>query len=258
MTRLSANLGFMWKDRGLPDAIRAAKAAGFDAVECHWPYETAADAVKAALDETGLPMISLNTVKGPRVGDTGLAAQPGREDEARKAIDQAFDYAMRIGAGAVHVMAGNSAANEAASMASFLANLGHACDRARDTGMTVLIEPLNPRDNPGYFLIGFDRAKRVLAAVGRDELKMIFDCYHLQITDGDLLRRFRENRNLIGHVQFAGVPGRSEPDTGEIAYDRLLPAIADSGFSGPFGAEYKPAGPTDGTLQWMKAFRAKR
>ncbi|MER0236967.1 TIM barrel protein [Fulvimarina sp. MAC8] len=255
MTLLSANLGFLWKDRSLPNAIRAAKAAGFDAVECHWPYEEDAGAVKAALEETGLRMLGLNTVKGPRDGDTGLAAQPGREDEARKAIDQAFDYGVEIGAGAVHVMAGGSGPDEAASMASFAANLGHACDRARDAGMTALIEPLNPYDNPGYFLIGFEKAKRVLDAVGRDELKIMFDCYHLQITDGDLLRRFRNNLDIVGHVQFAGVPDRGEPDRGEVAYDRLLPAIADAGFSGPFGAEYKPTGETDASLRWMHAFR---
>ncbi|EAU41034.1 hydroxypyruvate isomerase, putative [Fulvimarina pelagi HTCC2506] len=255
MTPLSANLGFLWNDRPLPDAIRAAKAAGFDAVECHWPYAHDADAVKAALEETGLAMLGINTVKGPRESDFGLAAQPGREAEARRAIDEAFDYGTRVGASAVHVMAGLAGPDEMASMASFVTNLGHACDWAHDTGMKVLIEPLNPYDNPGYFLIGFDKAREVVDAVGRDELKIMFDCYHLQITDGDLLRRFRDNRAVVGHVQFAGVPDRGEPDHGEVAYDRLLPAIADAGYSGAFGAEYRPSGRTDATLKWMTAFR---
>lgn len=255
MTLLSANLGFLWKDRPLPDAVRAAKDAGFDAIECHCPYEDNMSDVIAALAETGLPMLGINTVSGSRDGDIGLAAQPGGEDEACRAIDQAFDYGSRIGAAFVHVMAGRGGSDDASSTASFVANLRYACDRARDARMGVLIEPLNPYDAPGYFLIGFDKARRILDMVGRDELKIMFDCYHLQITDGDLLRRYRDNRDLIGRVQFAGVPDRGEPDRGEVAYDRLLPAIADAGYSGAFGAEYRPSGKTEATLQWMKAFR---
>ncbi|MDY8108737.1 TIM barrel protein [Fulvimarina sp. 2208YS6-2-32] len=256
MTLLSANLGFLWKDWPLPDAIRAAKAAGFDAVECHWPYDTPAEAVKAALEETGFKMLGLNTVKGSREGDAGLAAQPGREDEARAAIDQAFAYGRAIDAGAVHVMAGTARGqDETACMAAFAANLAYACDRAREAGVTVLIEPLNPYDNPDYLLIGFDKALGMLDRVARDELKIMFDCYHLQITDGDLLRRFRRHADVVGHVQFAGVPDRSEPDRGEVAYERLLPTIADAGFERPFGAEYKPSGDTNDTLGWMKTLR---
>lgn len=256
MTPLSANLGFLWQDLPLPDAIRAAKAAGFDAVECHWPYDHDVDAVKAALDETALPMIGLNTVKGSREGDVGLAAQSGREDEARQAIDQAFEYGARIKARAVHVMAGTVGEQSAEDcLGTFARNLDYACERAANHGMVALIEPLNPYDNPGYALIGFDMATSLLQHVGRTELKILFDCYHLQITDGDLLRRFRKAQAMIGHVQFAGVPDRGEPDRGEVAYDRLLPAIAEAGFDGPFGAEYRPSGRTDDSLGWMQAFR---
>ena len=106
MTLLSANLGFLWADVSLPDAIRKAKEAGFDAVELHWPYDVPPEDIRSALDDTGLPVIGLNTIKGPRDGDAGLSAQPGREDEARAAIDQAFDYGSKIGARGVHVMAG--------------------------------------------------------------------------------------------------------------------------------------------------------
>ena len=256
MTPLSANLGFLWTDRSLPEAIRAAGAAGFDAVECHWPYDEDAAAVRAALDETGLPMIGLNTVKGPREGDVGLGAQPGREDEARAAIDQSFDYGARIGARAVHVMAGTLGAQDPESCAAaFAGNLVHACERAADAGMIALIEPLNPYDNPDYFLMGLDMAKGVLERVNRPELKIMFDCYHLQITDGDLLRRFEGSVDLVGHVQFAGVPDRGRPDRGEVAYERLLPAIREAGFDAPFGAEYKPGGDTGASLGWMSAFR---
>ena len=256
MTPLSANLGFLWTDLALPDAIFAAKAAGFDAVECHWPYGVDASEIRAALHETGLPMIGINTVKGKREGDMGLSGQPGREAEAREAIDQAFDYGAAIGARAVHVLAGTlKGQNREACTETFAATLTHACERARRAGMIALIEPLNPYDNPDYLLMGLDNAKALLARVAAPELKIMFDCYHLQITDGDLLRRFRDAKAMIGHVQFAGVPDRGEPDRGEIAFDRLLPAFAEAGFAGPFGAEYRPAGRTGDSLGWMAAFR---
>ncbi|RFC64413.1 isomerase [Fulvimarina endophytica] len=253
---LSANLGFLWTDLLLTDRIRAAKAAGFDAVECHWPYGEEAALVKSALEETGLSMLGLNTAKGLREGDVGLAAQVGREVEARAAIDQAFDYGQAIGAKAVHVMAGTlKGQDEEACAAVFAGNLAHAADRAKAAGMIALIEPLNPYDNPDYVLIGLDKAVSMIERVARPELKIMFDCYHLQITGGDLLRRFRLVKDMVGHVQFAGVPDRGEPDRGEVAYDRLLPALHDAGWNGAFGAEYKPSGKTGDTLGWMTAFR---
>lgn len=251
--RFSANLGFLWAELALPDAIRRAKAAGFGAVECHWPYDEDREAVSAALAETGLPMLGLNTRKGPQAGDFGLSAMPGREAEARAAIDEAFDYGSAIGAKAVHVMAGKTGDPQAADV--FDANLLYACDRAGDAGMTVLIEPLNPLDAPGYFLIGLDKAVAIIERLDRPELKIMFDCYHMQITGGDLLERFKAHRALIGHVQFAAVPSRAEPDEGEIAYHRLLPALAAAGYDGPFGAEYKPRADTAAGLDWLAQFQ---
>ncbi|KQT60634.1 MULTISPECIES: hydroxypyruvate isomerase family protein [unclassified Aureimonas] len=250
MIQLSANLGFLWKDRALPDAIRAAKAAGFDAVECHWPYEMPAADVRAALDETGLSMLGLNTRRG-REGENGLSAMPGRESEARAAIDEAFDYGSEIGAGAVHVMAGASRGVEGAREA-FLENLAYAADLGGKYGMVVLIEPLNARDAPGYFHQTVEEAADIVGALGRPEVRIMFDLYHQQIMGGDLVRRFERHRDLVGHVQFAAVPSRAEPDEGEVAFERLLPAL---GWSGPFGAEYRPRAGTDDGLGWMRAYR---
>ena len=260
MLRFSANLGFLWTELSLPDAIRRAKAAGFDAVECHWPYAVDAADVKAALDETGLPMIGLNTRRGPDHGgilvDNGLSALPGRETEARAAIDEAFDYGAKIGAGRVHVMAGKAHGVEGASE-TFEANLAYACNVAVRHGMGVLIEPLNHRDAPDYFLIGLNMATAIVARVARPELKIMFDCYHLQITGGDLIENFKAQRDAIGHVQIAAVPSRAEPDGGEVAYDRLLPMLESAGYDGFIGAEYKPASTTDAGLGWMAALRSE-
>ena len=257
MLRFSANLGFLWKELTLPEAIRRAKTAGFDAVECHWPYDVDAEAVKAALDETSLPMLGLNTRRGRDGIDNGLSAIPGREAEARAAIDEAFDYGARIGARNVHVMAGKAFGVPGAA-ATFEANLAYACDVAARHGMSVLIEPLNHRDAPDYFLVGLGMAAGFVERLARPELSIMFDCYHLQITGGDLIESFKAHRKSIGHVQIAAVPSRTEPDGGEIAYDRLLPLIAAAGYDGYFGAEYKPAGTTDEGLGWLDEFIRRR
>ncbi|MGB7240660.1 MAG: TIM barrel protein [Sulfitobacter sp.] len=249
MTTFSANLGFLWAGRPLPDAIRAAKAAGFVAVECHWPYDTPAPEVKAALVETGLPMLGLNTVRGNvDAGENGLAALPGREDEARAAIDQAVTYARAIGAKAVHVMAGF--AQGPAAEASFVANLTYACSRAPD--LTILIEPLNRHDAPGYFLANTETACAIIERVGASNLKLMFDCYHVGRTEGDLLTRLKNLGDLIGHIQFASVPDRGAPDHGEINYPWLFAQIDKLGWGMPLGAEYKPGQATEDTLHWLR------
>ena len=243
--KFSANLGFLWTDRPLPDAIRAAKAAGFDAVELHWPYATPVTEVKAALEETGLPCLGLNTARG----DTnGLSAIPGGGAVARAAIDEAVAYAREIDARAVHVMAG-FAAGQAAD-AAFREALVYACDAAPER--VILIEPLNRHDAPGYFLTTTGQAAILIDALAKPNLKLMFDCYHAQIMEGDLTRRFGELREIVGHVQFAGVPARGRPDEGELAYDRLLPALE---WDGPMGAEYKPGGDTDASLSWLERYR---
>ena len=254
--RFSANLGFLFADRSLPDAIHAAHAAGFEAVECHFPYESDPGAVRAALDVTGLTMLGLNTWPGDReAGDFGLAALPGREAEARAAIAQAVNYAQAIGARAVHVMAGRSDGGAAAE-ATFHANLAHACDLAAPHGITILIEPINRRDVPGYYLSHSTHAAEVIAALDRPNLAMMFDCYHLQIMEGDLARRFEALMPLIGHVQIASVPERCAPDRGEVDYRWLLARMADLGWERPVGAEYHPAGGiTEASLGWLDHFR---
>lgn len=254
MTRFSANLGFLWQGLPLPDAIRAAKRAGFDAVECHWPYAFDPPEIRAALEETGLAMLGLNTRRGDvGAGDNGLSALPGREAEARAAIDEAVDYAASIGAGAVHVMAGVAGGPRA--HATFVENLTYACEKAAPAGVTILIEPLNHYDAPGYFLGTTDQAAAIIREVGRPNLKLMFDCYHVQLMQGDLVHRLERLLPLIGHIQFASVPDRGAPDHGEIDYAWLFARIDALGYSAPLGAEYKPTGETEDSLSWLRALR---
>ena len=256
--RYSANLGFLYTDRSLPDAVRAAHRAGFDAVECHFPYDTPSETLRAALEETGLRMLALNTWPGDReAGEFGLGALPDRVDEARREIVRAIDYADAIGMDAVHVMAGRTDGGAAAEDC-FRKNLRFACERASEKGLGILIEPINTRDVPGYHLSDTDHAERLLDAVGHDALRIMFDCYHMQIMQGDLLRSIERLLPKIGHVQIAAVPDRGEPDAGEVDYPWLMDRLAEFGYSGHVGAEYKPRAPggeTEVGLAWLAAFR---
>lgn len=251
MMRFSANLGFLWTELSLPDAIRAAKQAGFDAVECHWPYDTPAKDARAALDETGLPMLGLNTRRGDVAGgENGLSALPGREGEARAAIDEALEYARAVGAGAVHVMAGFAEGD--AAHQNFVANLRYATERAAPEDITILIEPLNRHDAPGYFLKTTDQAQAIIEEVGAANLKLMFDCYHVGRTEGDVTTRLATLMDTVGHIQFAAVPSRGEPLESELDYRFVFKAIAKMGWDQPLGAEYKSGGGTENTLAWMQ------
>jgi hydroxypyruvate isomerase len=254
MTLFSANLGFLWQELKLPDAIRAAKAAGFDAVECHWPYAVDAADVRAALDESGLSMLGLNTARGDvAAGENGLAALPGCETEARAAISQAIDYAAAIGAANVHVMPGKAQGDEARR--TFIGNLQWAAPIAAEAGITLLLEPLNSRDAPGYFYSTTAQAGDILATVSAPNLKLMFDCYHVQIMEGDLSRKLERLLPVIGHIQIAAVPSRAEPDDGEVDYLHILGLLRDLGYQRPVGAEYRPATTTDAGLGWLARFR---
>lgn len=246
--KFSANLGFLWTDLSLPDAIRAAQVAGFDAVECHWPYDTPATQVRAALEETGLPMLGLNTIRGA-TGENGLSVLPGRAAEARSAVDQALDYATAIGAGAVHVMAGFAQGSDA--HAAFVETLTYACAAAKPLGVTILIEPLNTYDAPGYFLQTTSQALAVMTDVDAPNLRLMFDCYHVQLMEGDLTNRLTRLMPHIGHIQFAGVPARGRPDVGEVHYPHVFKHLEQLGYTHPLGAEYKPSGPTEDSLGWL-------
>ena len=251
--KFSANLGFLWNDRPLPDAIHAANAAGFHAVECHFPYDQDANKVNAALAETGLSMLGLNTIPGnTAAGEFGRSALPGRESDARTDIEQAIGYATAISCQNIHVLAGISQGSEA--MGVFKANLKYACENAAEHGLNILIEPLNPRSNPGYFLNSSDMAADIIQNLNLPNLKLMFDCYHIQIIEGDVTNRIKELLPIIGHIQIAGAPDRHEPNTGELAYERLIPAIYDMEYRGFIGAEYRPLTTVEAGLDWLDIF----
>ncbi len=204
--KISANLGFLFTDRPLPERILAAAELGFSAVELHWPYDTPARDVRAALDRTGLPVLALNTIRGDvAAGENGLSALAGREKEARAAIAQAFAYGRDIGAGSVHVMSGRK--GDGADWDVLAGNLDYACALAADAGMGVLVEPLNPFDAPDYLLARLEDAADLLDRVANPALRVMFDIYHLARMGYDIVEAYRTHRAIVGHVQFASVPG---------------------------------------------------
>lgn len=249
MTLLSANLGFLWPELSLPEAIRAAAKAGFAAVELHWPYDYNAHDIKATLDEVGLPVLGLNTRQGDlSKNENGLSALPGRDIEARAAIDEAIAYATIIGAANIHVMAGFIQGSQAHH--TFLDNLRYAANTAAKHSITILIEPLNHYDAPGYFLSTSEQAKTIIEEINLPNIKLMFDCYHLQLMEGDLSHRLASLKNIIGHIQIAAVPSRAEPNEGEIYYPYIFEVLKTLGFNNPIGAEYKPRGTTEEGLVW--------
>lgn len=253
MTKFSANLGFLWNDRLLPDGVRSAKAAGFDAVECHWPYEVPATEMNAVLRETGLQMLGINTARGNvDAGEVGLTAVPGRTAEAKAAIDQAVAYADKIGAKNIHAMAGMASGEDAER--TFVDNLKYACRLAAESGITILIEPINHYDVPAYFLKTTGQARSIIETVGVDNLKMMFDCYHIQLMEGDLSHRLSNLLPIIGHIQFASAPDRGPPDTGEVNFRYVFRYIDDLGYDAPLGAEYITGGDTEATLGWLTSY----
>jgi len=251
MTQFSANLGFLWTELPLPDAIRAAKKAGFHAVECHWPYDTSAALVNDALQETQMKMLGLNTRRGNlEQKENGLCALPGREADAKAVIDEAVSYAREIHAQNIHVMAGFSSGPEAHDV--FKQNLNYACKLVENDPINILIEPLNYFDAPGYFLSNSSQAQQIIKEVDHPKVKLMFDCYHLQIMEGNLCASLKELLPIIGHVQFASVPDRGPPDHGEINYSFIFTYLKQLGYTTPLGAEYKPSSTTEASLTWLK------
>ena len=249
MPRFAANLSMMFAEHPFLDRFAAAAAAGFEGVEFLFPYDHEPQAVRDALDAAGLEMALFNCPPGDwQAGERGMAAIPGRKAEFRDSIARALSYAEAIRPDRLHVMAGLTSGPEA--RAAYVANLRWAAAQAPDR--TLVIEPINTRDIPGYFLNRSDEAVAVIEEVGAPNLALQFDLYHAQIMEGDLTRRLERLMPLIGHIQIAGVPDRHEPDHGEVNFPHLFATLDRLGYDGWVGCEYRPAGRTEDGLGWFR------
>jgi 2-dehydrotetronate isomerase len=254
MPRLAANLGYLFVERPLLDRFGAAAACGFSAVELTFPFSESALAVRREIDRHQLKVLGINTPLGA-AGEPGVAGVPGRERDFDAMFRTALDYATTIGAAAIHCMAGQvPPPRQAEGERTFAANIARAADLAGERGLTILLEPINRRDRPGYLLHRPEQAAAVIAEVGRPNVRIQFDFYHVQIEGGDLTTRFAQHQPVVGHVQIAAVPSRAEPDEGEVNYAAILDMIDRSGYEGFVACEYKPRQRTEDGLGWAKPY----
>ena len=257
MPRFSANLSFLFTETPFLDRFGEAAHAGFRAVEFAFPYEFQAKEIAARVHEHKLDVVLFNAPPGDHEhGDRGLAAIPGREHEFAASIVTALRYAQALRCPRIHVMAGVLPDGVDPSerdrwRRTYTRNLRFACSEAAAEGVTILIEPLNPRDVPNYLLTTQAEAHAIRTEIGAPNLKVQMDLYHAQIVEGDLSEKLRRWLSHIGHIQIAGVPGRHEPDVGEINYDYLFRLLDDLRYDGWVGCEYRPARGTSAGLTWL-------
>ncbi|MEO5699538.1 MAG: 2-oxo-tetronate isomerase [Casimicrobiaceae bacterium] len=258
MPRFAANLSFLFQEVDFPSRFGAAANAGFRAVEFAYPYAFDPRDLAERAREHQLEVVLLNAPPGDHpAGERGLASIPGRERDFAASIDTALRYADILQCKRVHVMAGvvppeADAEERHRRRELYVRHLRHACVRAGEQGVDVLIEPLNGRDAPGYLLSTQADAHAICDDVGLPNLKVQFDLYHAQLVEGDLSGTIRHHLPQIGHIQVAGVPDRHEPDLGEVHYPWLFRLLDDLGYAGWIGCEYRPLHTTLAGLGWVR------
>jgi hydroxypyruvate isomerase len=255
MPKFSANLSMLFGEHEFLDRFDAAAKAGFKAVEYVGPYDHAADVVAARLKKNGLVQALFNLPPGDwGKGERGIAVMPDRVEEFRKSVDTAITYAKALGCPQVNCLAGIAPAgvDRRALDDVFVENLKFAAERLKQAGVKLLIEAINTRDIPGFFLTGSKQALDIMDRVGSDNLYFQYDIYHMQIMEGDLARTIEANLGRIAHIQLADNPGRNEPGTGEINYTFLYEHLDRIGYKGWVGAEYKPKAGTEAGLGWLR------
>ena len=255
MPKFSANLSFLYQQHGFLERFAAAAADGFPAVEYLGPYAEPKEKVAEALQSAGLAQALFNVPSGDWAGgERGIACLPDRVEEFRAGVATALDYAQALHCPKVNVISGlvKPGADLGRLEDTLVDNLKYAAPRCADAGVKLLIEPINLRDIPGFFLSTTKHAERILERVGHDNLYIQYDFYHLQVMQGDLMPTFERLKDRIAHVQVADNPGRNEPGTGEINYRYIFAALDRLGYDGYVGCEYKPIAGTSEGLGWMK------
>ena len=258
MPRFAANLSMMFNEVPFLDRFALAAKAGFKGVEFLFPYEHPAAEIAARLKDNGLQQVLFNAPAGDFAkGERGMAAIPGKQAAFRDSIKIALEYANVLACPRLHIMAGlkpEGVAHDTLT-AVYGANLAYAAEECAKVGVKPIIEPINHRDIPGFFLNTTDQAAAIIAATGPEKLGLQFDLYHCQITEGDVVKRVEKHLPLIAHMQVADTPGRHEPGTGEVNWPFVFKTIDALGFRGWIGCEYRPAGETLAGLSWFAPYK---
>lgn len=254
MPRFAANLSMLYTEVPFLERFQCAARDGFKGVEFLFPYEFEAEQIAQCLRLHGLTQVLFNLPPGDwAAGERGMACHPAREAEFLRSVELALAYAQALDCQRLHVMAGRlpGGVSEADARDTYIRNLRLAAKQAAPLGVTLLIEPINGRDMPGYFLQRQQQAHDIVAEVGAPNLRVQMDFYHCQIMEGDLIRRLERHLSGVGHVQIAGVPDRHEPDRGEVNYDAIFAKLDELGYTGWIGCEYRPAKGTTQGLDWV-------
>lgn len=255
MPRFSANLSMLFTEHEFLDRFDAAARAGFKGVEYVGPYDHAPEVVAARLKKNGLSQVLFNLPPGDwGKGERGIAVLPDRIDEFRKSVDTAIVYAKALGCPQVNCLAGIAPEDVSAAELEdlFVHNISYAARKLEEAGIRLLIEAINTRDIPGFFLTTSRQALKIMDRVGSKNLWFQYDIYHMQVMEGDLARTIEQNLGRIAHIQLADNPGRHEPGTGEINYPFLYEHLERIGYTGWVGAEYKPKDGTEAGLGWFR------
>jgi hydroxypyruvate isomerase len=262
LPRLAANLSMLFTELPFLDRFVAAADAGFGAVEFMFPYDESADSIAAAAAAHRLEIVLFNCPAGDWAGgERGIAALPARTRDCRAGVARALDYARALGCRRLHLMAGlvPFTADRAAVRDTLIDNIRYAADLVASDGIEILLEPINSRvDMPGYYYSTSDEALAILDLVDRANVRLQYDIYHMQVMEGDLMRRIEALIDWIGHIQVADNPGRGEPGTGEINFARIFGLLDDLGYAGHVGCEYRPQAGTLAGLHWAAPYLPQR
>jgi hydroxypyruvate isomerase len=256
MPKFAANLTMLFNELEFFDRFAAAAAAGFEAVEYLFPYDYDQQELRARLATHGLRQVLHNLPAGDWArGERGIGCLPDRIEEFEAGVDRAIDYAAALGCPRVNCLAGIKPADldDAVARQTLIRNLRYAAPRLEEAGIALLVEPINTRDMPGFYLNRTSQAVDIIAAVGSDNLFLQFDIYHMHVMGEDVATEIERHAAVIGHMQLADSPGRHEPGTGEIDYASLFDVIDRVGYRGWIGCEYQPLASTESSLQWRPA-----
>lgn len=253
MPKFAANLTTMFAELPFQDRFKAARECGFEAVEILAPYSFEIPELEKLLRENHLELLLINISPGTS-GETGLAALPGKEQAFKETFDEALNYATELGVRMIHTLAGRSTENITASSDIFVNNLKWAAEQAHKSNVNLMLEPLNNVDVPGYLHSHLSKTRELIETIGADNVRLQFDFYHQQIMEGNLASNLKENLDIIGHVQFSSVPGRHEPQYGEVNVPFLCDYLDALGYKGFIGCEYSAKTDTRDGLSWAHAY----
>ncbi len=260
MLKFSANLVMLFTEVDFLNRFAQASRAGFKGVEYMFPYEWKKEGLVEELDRYGLEQVLFNLPPGDwSAGERGIACLPGRTEEFQEGVGLAIEYARALRCPRLNCLVGLTpkAVPPEKTRQTLVDNLRFAATALEKEGISLLVEPLNIKDMPGFYLAQTRDALELLDEVNHANLRLQYDIYHMQIMEGNLTKTILDNLAHIGHIQLADNPGRHEPGTGEINYTNLLRFIDEAGYNGWIGCEYRPAGVTEDGLEWVKPYLKK-